>query len=80
MEIAKNYGQTQRLIRFSDSRTKMSESKKKDALSMRKGRLKDGGSLGRSSAENVRRHHLPEDGELRRGYENKGENKDEPEL
>ena len=68
------------LIRFSDSRAKMSESKKKDALSMRKERWGNHVKLRGSSAENVRRHHLPEDGELRRGYKNKGENKDEPEL
>ena len=68
------------LIRFSDSRAKMPESKKKDVLFMRKGRLKDGELLGRSCAENMCRHHLPEDGELRRGYKNKGEDKDEPEL
>ena len=47
---------------------------------MRKERWENYVKLRRSCAENMRRHHLPEDGELRRGYKNKGEDKDEPEL
>ena len=52
----------------------------KNAPSMRKERWGNHVKLRGSCAENVRRHHLPEDGELRRGYKNKGEDKDEPEL
>ena len=52
----------------------------KSAPSMRKERWENYVKLRRSCAENMCRHHLPEDGELRRGYKNKGEDKDEPEL
>ena len=47
---------------------------------MRKERWENHVKLRRSCAENMCRHHLPEDGELLCGDEHIGQNEDEPEL
>lgn len=83
-ETAENYGQKEPRIRFSDSGTQMSQKTKYKKTSFPGGKDVQKGGMKKEKlclyADHMRRHHLPEDGELLCGDEHIGQNEDKPEL